>query len=107
MGITHGDLLRLLGPEQVQRLVDIFPGGDFNQIKLRRTCYHGKCINFHIDKLTLCTMQVPLNSDDEYSGGRLVYLNSQGLHVPSRPAGSATIHDNTIAHGVTVWKMAC
>jgi len=101
LNISHADFSGLLGAETVRSLAEIFPGGDYNEIKLRRCCDYGKCINFHTD-YALHTMQIPLNDDDEYSGGRLVYLNSDGLHVPPRPAGSVTIHDNTIVHGVTL-----
>ena len=46
-------------------------------------------------------MQIPLVDDDAYCGGRLVYATRDGLAIPARPAGSATIHTNRIAHGVT------
>lgn len=46
-------------------------------------------------------MQVALNDESEYDGGRLVFITSKGFLVPSRPAGSATIHTNEIVHGVT------
>jgi hypothetical protein len=47
-------------------------------------------------------MQISLNSENEYSVGRLVYATKDDdLVYPSRPAGSATLHRNHIAHGVT------
>ena len=46
-------------------------------------------------------MQIPLNDDSEYSGGRLVYITSKGFLVPRRLAGSATIHTTGIVHGVS------
>ena len=47
-------------------------------------------------------MQVPLNADGDYVGGRLIYASAGGgLQQPPRPAGSATIHDSSIPHGVT------
>ena len=47
-------------------------------------------------------MQVPLNGEDEYEGGRLVFMTKEnGMKIPVRKAGSATIHRNDIAHGVT------
>lgn len=45
-------------------------------------------------------MQVPLNDSTEYTGGRLVYATHRGLIEPLRDAGSATIYDNHIVHGV-------
>jgi hypothetical protein len=46
-------------------------------------------------------MQIALNSDEEYDGGRLVFATSEGFVVPERRAGSATIHTCALAHGVT------
>jgi predicted 2-oxoglutarate/Fe(II)-dependent dioxygenase YbiX len=46
-------------------------------------------------------MQIPLNNDTDYIGGRLVYATDNGFVIPSRPAGSATIHTNQIVHGVS------
>ena len=48
------------------------------------------------------SMQVVLNDESEYDGGRLVFATDEGLVCPSRKAGSATLHDNTIAHGVSL-----
>lgn len=58
-------------------------------------------MNFHTDN-SLKTMQVALNGDNEYVGGRLVYATQGQLVIPARPEGSITIHDNTIAHGVSL-----
>lgn len=69
-------------------------------IKLRRVEAHGRCINFHLDH-SRRTMQVALNDDKEYAGGRLTYITSKGMQIPRRSMGCATIHDNTIVHGVT------
>lgn len=61
----------------------------------------GLCINFHVD-YSLKTMQIALNSDEDYIGGRLIYATEDGnLRIPLRSAGSMTIHNNTIVHGVT------
>ena len=72
----------------------------YTTIKLRRCEAVGQCINFHAD-MSHRTMQVALTSDETYGGGALVFANAEGLHFPPRPAGSATIHDCTIVHGVT------
>ena len=121
-------------------------------VKLRRVDAGAKLIrkgqlsiNFHCDHAE-CTMQVPLNGDEEYDGGRLVlvreasmppaalatahpenhlnHLNHSNhrnnlncvafpkiqsldeaalpvLESPPRPAGSFTIHNRYIVHGVT------
>ena len=47
-------------------------------------------------------MQVALNDESEYEGGRLVYATDEGLVWPSRKAGSATLQNSSIAHGVSL-----
>ena len=58
-------------------------------------------------------MQIPLNGDGEYEGGRLVFATAGGsegssgaecaggFEAPRRPAGSATIHTHRAVHGVS------
>ena len=46
-------------------------------------------------------MQIPLNEPTEYDGGELVWAVEDGLEVPSRAAGSATLHSAGVVHGVT------
>ena len=48
-----------------------------------------------------CSAVRPLNGEASYEGGRLVFATSEGLVAPPRPAGSATVHDHRVAHGVT------
>ena len=84
----------------MKRAAAIFPERKWDEIKLRRCAAHGKHINFHTD-FALETMQVPLVGDDSYRGGRLVFLNESGVRTPKRPAGSATVHNNRILHGVS------
>jgi predicted 2-oxoglutarate/Fe(II)-dependent dioxygenase YbiX len=60
----------------------------------------GRCIDFHTD-YAVHTLQIGINDDQEYHGGRLVYAKSNELILPTRPAGTITIHDHTIVHGVT------
>ena len=74
---------------------------DYDEIVIRRCQAHGKLIKFHTD-VNQKTLQVSLNDDSEYVGGRLVFLNSSGIHTPVRKAGTVTIHDNTIVHGVSL-----
>ena len=47
-------------------------------------------------------MQVALNDESEYEGGRLVFATDEGLVWPRRKAGSATLHDSSTAHGVSL-----
>lgn len=75
-----------------------------DQIILRRTSLHDQCIPFHTD-VALRTMQILLNSSDEYGGGRLVYLSENNCIIPKRLTGTILIHENNIVHGVT--EMEC
>ena len=82
----------------------MYKDNDFNRIVLRRCCAEGLCINFHLDH-SLKTMQIALNDDNEYVGGRLVFATNDGvLYEPRRPAGSVTIHNNTVVHGVSTLR---
>lgn len=48
------------------------------------------------------TLQVSLNDDSEYEGGKLIYASQGRLHIPKRAKGSVTVHNNKIVHGVTL-----
>ena len=100
--LTTQALGNLVGAAAVQALLGHFGSGTVNEIKLRRVEADGgmRVINYHLDSARK-TMQVALNGEGEYEGGKLVYITGDGFEQPRRPAGSATIHDNTIVHGVT------
>mmetsp|Transcript_25667 Transcript_25667/g.35606 ORF Transcript_25667/g.35606 Transcript_25667/m.35606 type:complete len:451 (+) Transcript_25667:36-1388(+) len=104
--IQEEELMELIGERTTRKLLDYF-NGPVSDIKLRRVCSQGTCINFHLD-FSRRTMQIPLNSDKDYEGGRLIYLTEDDetgkIEAPARPAGSWTIHDNTIVHGVTTME---
>jgi hypothetical protein len=92
----------LIGQRALKHLLKLYddaPG--LNEIKLRRVEAHGQCIQFHLDHLATRVMQVPLNGESEYVGGKLLYATHNRMLQPARPAGSATIHDNTLVHGVS------
>eukprot|EP01041_Mallomonas_annulata_P010428 gene10428-21758_t len=94
--LTLDQLVDLIGHPVVSRLCDIMGGNGFDEIVLRRSSAVGQCINFHLDH-SLRTMQVALNRDEDYEGGRLVFALDNGtLCVPRRPLGSFTVHDNSI-----------
>lgn len=80
------------------------PNVDQSKIVLRRTegPVHG-CIWFHCDgDYASHTVQLSLNDDTEYDGGRLCfYTAADGLLVPDRPAGTLTKHARAVLHGVT------
>lgn len=58
-------------------------------------------INFHTD-VSIKTLQMSINGDDEYVGGRLLYVSKGRLSAPKRVKGTVTVHDNRIVHGVTL-----
>lgn len=97
--LTDSELTRIIGDASFGKLTQIF-GDHHNKIIVRRCTEYGRSIKFHTDH-SLKTLQVPLNGDDEYEGGRLVYVTKSGFETPRRPAGSVTIHRNDIVHGVT------
>ena len=56
---------------------------------------------YHHCTITVPPLQIPLNEEASYSGGKVVYATRDGLVSPQRKAGSATIHDHTAVHGVS------
>ena len=60
------------------------------------------CIAFHCDgAYATSTTQIPLNSPDEYEGGKLCFFMNDKLHFVPRVAGSMVQHPPRILHGVT------
>ena len=71
INLSRADLVLHIGAEAVNELEKTF-GQRYDEIIIRRCQAHGKFINFHTD-VSLRTMQVALNGDDEYKGGNLVF----------------------------------
>ena len=78
------------------------------KIALRRT--EGPvdgCIALHHDgDYAITTAQYTLNSDTEYKGGELCFVEvgadlKKSICVPRRPAGTLTVHHRAVFHGVT------
>jgi len=86
--------------EQNFKLLEEYFGDNYSEIILRRCESHGMMINFHTD-VSEKTLQLSLNDDSEYEGGKLVYATHGKLNVPKRHKGTVTVHNNTIVHGVT------
>jgi len=97
--LSRDELTTLLGTKTVAKLLNFFQGR-LDEIRIRRVEGYGDCINFHLD-YSKRTMQIALNDENEYDGGRLVYVTEDGIQIPRRPVGSVTIHENNIVHGVT------
>mmetsp|Transcript_10137 Transcript_10137/g.15009 ORF Transcript_10137/g.15009 Transcript_10137/m.15009 type:complete len:455 (-) Transcript_10137:858-2222(-) len=118
--LTDDHLTDLIGEESMASLRRAFvarDGRQHNMVKLRRVEAMPACqsycsnnssglIGWHTD-FARRTLQVALNSDDEYEGGRLMYATMNGLHIPQRQAGCATLHESSIAHGVSEMTAGC
>lgn len=113
--LTLSDLTQLLPKEKVEFLQrEVFGHSRVDSIRLRRICAtsdmekkQGKCINFHRD-YAIKTLQIALNDNSRYSGGRLVFAlpsssttHPASLYSPVRGVGCGTLHDHTVVHGVT------
>jgi predicted 2-oxoglutarate/Fe(II)-dependent dioxygenase YbiX len=98
-------LAALLGGAQQRRLASLY-GSRADRIAIRRVAAAGQSnvIAFHTDTGSFKTMQVPLNEESEYDGGRLVYATSNGFLKPERLPGSYTIHHWNMPHGVTALR---
>jgi hypothetical protein len=62
----------------------------------------GREIRFHRD-FTHATLNLALEGDDCYVGGRLLYVDAANRRVvcPTRAAGSAVVHDSSLVHAVS------
>lgn len=106
--VTEEQLAALLGggKDTVARLAQYF-NGPYNTIRLRRAEagsdeheQQHRSVHFHTD-FSKRTMQIALNGDTEYGGGKLVFATADGFVCPERPAGAVTIHCGSVVHGVT------
>ena len=60
------------------------------------------CINFHCDGFYATgTVQISLNDQTQYAGGRLCFFINDRLSVLDRPAGSVCQHPRGVLHAVT------
>ena len=98
--LSSSKLQALIGKGQILELQAIF-GSPHSEILIRRCSAHGQFIKFHTD-VSKRTLQVALNGDADYVGGRLIFATNGALYAPERPEGTVTIHHNDIAHGVSM-----
>jgi len=110
--LTVAQLAECVGSVEAEAILRLFlvaathaGGAKLRAIKLRRVKASGDrgpacCIPFHVDT-SLLTMQIALNDDTDYEGGRLTFVTPAGFECPPRPAGTATIHGRENVHGVT------
>jgi hypothetical protein len=64
----------------------------------------GQFIKFHSDVIKR-TIQIAVNGEEDYMGGRLIFATNSALYAPERPEGTVTIYHNDIAHGVSVLEI--
>jgi hypothetical protein len=100
--LAPSELEHLVGAARYEYLSSKM-GNNFSEIVLRRVEDHGHAINFHTD-YSHKTMQIMLSEQNDYDGCNLVFATGSGFEKPTRMPGQATIHDNSILHGVTVMK---
>jgi small ubiquitin-related modifier len=98
--LTRREASSRLGAKVYASLEALFRshGGRVDKIVLRRSAAVGQCIKFHTD-VDHKTFQLCLN--DDFDGGDLVFAADDKLVKPRRPAGSFTVHNDRIAHGVS------
>lgn len=97
------ELEQLVGRQQGQHIVRRY-NSVIDRITIRRmhATEESLVIVFHTDHASYKTIQVALNLECDYDGGRLVYATSEGFLQPDSPPGSYTIHHCHIPHGVTI-----
>jgi len=102
--LKSSELISLIGEPAFNKLVEIY-GHSPNEIWLRRVHSNGphQGINWHIDQ-SYFTMQVALNGDSEFQGGKLVFVGNGKIFIPKREAGTATVHGCKVVHAVTPLK---
>ena len=100
--LAPSELEHLVGAARYEYLSSKM-GNDFSEIVLRRVEDHGHAINFHTD-YSHKTMQVMLSEENDYTGCDLVFVTGNGFEKPRRRPGNATVHENSILHGVTEMK---
>jgi hypothetical protein len=101
--LTLSQVEDFFGTKNLERVQEYFENHRIDEIILRRCYATNRCIDFHTDYSTK-TLQMALNDDTEYIGGQLVFVTKGELHIPSRVAGTITVHGNDIVHGVTTLK---
>ena len=98
------DLVELIGRDETLKILDFFYDslGDVN-IDCMYLARHGDNDEvqvdapYHIDAYS--TMEITLN--DNYQGGDVIHLTSEGAQKTEARPGTATAHTNDIIHGIT------
>lgn len=98
------DLVELIGRDETLKILDFFYDslGDVS-IDCMYLTRHGAHDEdqydtpYHVD--TYSTMEITLN--DNYQGGDVIHLTSEGAQKTNASPGTATAHTNDIIHGIT------
>lgn len=80
--LDRNSLIDLIEQDLYDKLESIF--GAYNEIIIRRCQAHGRLIDFHTD-ISKRTLQLALNNDSEYVGGRLIFATADKFSIPRRP----------------------
>lgn len=106
--LSLSQLASIVGTGSVSAVTELLGAPASVVVKIRRVTADGgsRVIPFHIDAGTHSSvLQIALNPDTEYVGGRLVYAvprgNDSRFVIPERLAGAVTVHNDKIVHGVT------
>jgi serine/threonine protein kinase len=111
--LTAAELEGLIGGERVAALLGLMPPSASSPdgaahapptfVLRRREAVRGTeraRIGFHTD-VALAVVNVALNAEPAFEGGRLVYLVGDRLVCAARPAGAAVAHTCEAVHGVS------
>lgn len=100
INLSKDKILESISQESFENIKNIF-NNNIDTIKLRRVVADDKIIKFHTD-YSQKTMQIALNNDSDYVGGKITFIGNNGkIFQPQRDAGFYTIHNSGIVHGVS------
>lgn len=113
VNLSIEDLAELLGRDTVDALLklpetlgapgDLATGDLYERVEIFLRMYSPQSrpyIAFHSD-LCSYTVNIALNEDTGFAGGKLLALSGSSLTVPSRAVGTAIVHAGNLVHGVS------
>ena len=98
---TVAALLKM--PEALDAPSDLAIGDLYERVDIFLRMYSPQTrpyISFHSDTCTY-TVNIALNDDSGFDGGKLLAVNGSALKAPPRPPGTAILHAGNLVHGVT------
>jgi uncharacterized protein (TIGR02466 family) len=113
VNLSVEDLAELLGREKVDELLklpealgapgDLATSDLYERVDIFLRMYSPQSrpyIAFHSDVCSY-TVNIALNEDTSFAGGKLLALNGAALTAPSRAVGTALLHAGNLVHGVS------